>query len=447
MVFEAAFIELLLTVERSECGCQATKRPDQLELRGDDLDDEAEPRLLRKLEAPFGLTLRVCQRIAGCEKIRVQIVAAVRGKREVAGLVRDIERAAHQVTAGANVPRPRHDEIAERHVGSGLVALQSALFGKLIPEPAELEPTRVVVEVRSGDHAEEHIREARCVAVAVLETEIDHPADHQRKQIAVGEQGRWNDVVQDIQRCQHCRVAHQRQVDQVLDAACAETRPDALVFVQCLFGCRMRRPFDSQMRQIFEAHFDGPLALIERRVDIHAQARHASAFDRVCRACRKQLQPLLGHRKRAGQELAFRAVQLQFEGHRVLALPGVCRLQRRTGHQILQRRRVGRGCLGALAGQQIELGHLLALVSRGDQRRAAVELIDDVEDRLLPLLGRDVGREPSPDSKVRLVALRLRDQRVGGFLNAIVDEPVGAFQVLDQLQTNGLPEIRTDVLG
>ena len=284
MAFEAAFIELL-TVERSECRCQATKRPDQLELRGDDLDDEAEPRLLRKLEAPFGLTLRACQRISSCEKIRVQIVAAVRGKREVAGLVRDIERAAHQVTAGAHVPRPWHDEIAERHVGSGLVALQSALFGKLIPEPAELEPTRVVVEVRSGDHAEEHIREARCVAVAVLETEIDHPADHQRKEIAIGEQGRRHDVVQDIQRSKHCRVAHQRQVDQVLDPACAETRPDALVFVQCLFVCRMRRPLDSQMRQIFEAHFDGPLALIERRIDIHAQARHASSFDRVCRAC------------------------------------------------------------------------------------------------------------------------------------------------------------------
>src|SRR5713226_6869165 len=165
MVLEAEFVELL-TVERSERRCQATKRPDQLELRGDDLDDEAEPRLLRKLEAPFGLTLRVCQRISSSEKIRVQVVAAVRGKREVAGLVRDIERAAHQLTAGANVPRPWHDEIAERHVGSGLIAMQPALFRKLIPELAELEPTRVVLEMRSGDHAKEHIREARCVAVA-----------------------------------------------------------------------------------------------------------------------------------------------------------------------------------------------------------------------------------------------------------------------------------------
>src|SRR5438094_5644774 len=174
MAFEAAFIELLI-VKRSECRCQTTKHPDQSELRSNDVNDETEPRLLCKVETLLGFTLRFSQRISRREKVRVQIVAAVRGKREVAGLVRDIERAAHQLTAGANVPRPWHDEIAERHVGPGLIAMQSALFGKLIPEPAELEPTRVVVEVRSGDHAEEHIREARCVAVAVLETEIDHP--------------------------------------------------------------------------------------------------------------------------------------------------------------------------------------------------------------------------------------------------------------------------------
>ena len=47
----------------------------------------------------------------------------------------------------------------------------------------------------------------------------------------------------------------------------------------------MRRPFDSQMRQIFEAHFDGPLALIERRVHIQAQARDSRSFDRICGAC------------------------------------------------------------------------------------------------------------------------------------------------------------------
>src|SRR6185503_8324042 len=118
----------------------------------------------------------------------------------------------------------------------------------------------------------------------------------------------------------------------------------------------------------------------------------------------------------------------------------------RTGDQILQRRGVCSRGLCALTRKQIELGHLLAFVSRGDQGRAAVELIDDVENRLLPLLGRCVRRESSPDSKVRLVATLLGYEQIGGFLNAIVDELVGAVHVLDQLQTNGVPEIRTDLV-
>ena len=128
------------------------------------------------------------------------------------------------------------------------------------------------------------------------------------------------------------------------------------------------------------------------------------------------------------------------------ALPAVLRQQCRTGDQIGQRRGVGGRSLGALARDQIELGQLLALVSRGDQGRAAVELIDDLEDRLFPLLGRRVRREQPPDSKVRLGAQLFRDQRIGGFLNAVVDEPVGARQALDQFLTNGLPQSRVDLL-
>jgi hypothetical protein len=89
---------------------------------------------------------------------------------------------------------------------------------------------------------------------------------------------------------------------------------------------------------------------------------------------------------------------------------------------------------------------LLALVSCGDQGGSAVELIDDLEDLLLPLLGRDVRREQSPDSQVRLDALLLRDQRIGGLLNAIVDKLVGARQALNQLLTDGLPQSRVDLL-
>src|SRR6185503_4808306 len=106
-------------VKRSEGRCQTTKHPDQAELRSNDVNDETEPRLLCKVETLLGFTLRVSQPISRREKIRVQVVAAVGGKREVTGLVRGIERATHQVTARRDVLRPRHDEIAEGHICPG----------------------------------------------------------------------------------------------------------------------------------------------------------------------------------------------------------------------------------------------------------------------------------------------------------------------------------------
>ena len=39
-----------------------------------------------------------------------------------------------------------------------------------------------------------------------------------------------------------------------------------------------------------------------------------------------------------------------------------------------------------------------------------------------------------------------RDQRIGGLLHAVVDEPVGAVQPLDQLLTHRLPQSRVDLL-
>ena len=100
--------------------------------------------------------------------------------------------------------------------------------------------------------------------------------------------------------------------------------------------------------------------------------------------------------------------------------------------------------LGALAGDQVELRELLALFSRSDQDRAAVELIDDLEDRLLPFLGGRLRREQPADPQMRFRAPVLRDQRVGGFLHTVVDEPVGAFRTLDELLADRLPQSRVN---
>src|SRR3981189_2823168 len=116
MALEPTLIEPPI-VEGAECRRRAAEGPDQSELRSDDVDDETEPRTLRELEAMLGLTLRVDERISGREKVRVQVVAAIRRKSEVTDVVRGIEGATHQVAADPDVPRPRHDDISERHVG------------------------------------------------------------------------------------------------------------------------------------------------------------------------------------------------------------------------------------------------------------------------------------------------------------------------------------------
>ena len=116
------------------------------------------------------------------------------------------------------------------------------------------------------------------------------------------------------------------------------------------------------MPEVVETDGDRAAALIERHVKVDPQARDARSIDRICGAGRQRRQALFRVRERAGQELAFGAMQLQREGELAPALPAIVRQQRRAGDEIVQRRGVGGRGLGALARGQIELGQLLALI-------------------------------------------------------------------------------------
>ena len=67
----------LSIVEAAEFRRQAAQRPDQPELRGDEVNAKREPRLLRKREAMLGFALHLNQRVARGEEVRVQLIAAV----------------------------------------------------------------------------------------------------------------------------------------------------------------------------------------------------------------------------------------------------------------------------------------------------------------------------------------------------------------------------------
>ncbi|MDT4881244.1 hypothetical protein FQZ97_1170830 [compost metagenome] len=94
-------------------------------------------------------------------------------------------------------------------------------------------------------------------------------------------------------------------------------------------------------------------------------------------------QPRVRDGQLPGQELAFGAVQFEGEHQRMPVFPALLVEQLGTGAEVGKRRRIGCGRLGALAGEQVELGKPLPLAHVADQRRTAIELADDFEDGLL----------------------------------------------------------------
>ena len=82
---------------------------------------------------------------------------------------------------------------------------------------------------------------------------------------------------------------------------------------------------------------------------------------------------------------------------------------------------------------------------RDNQRRAAVELVYDVEDVFLEFFGRRQRREQSSNPKVGRGALVFRNERVGCLLDAVVRECVRAVQAEDEAGEDGLPQGRVDI--
>ena len=221
MALILSFIKFLI-VKGAEYRSQPTERPYECDLHANEINHEAEAYLLRKREALLGFTLHLNQRISRRKKIRVHVVTAVRRKTEIAGLVRGLERPAHQVTAGPDMFRPWHDEISETHIGACLEPIQTGFFDQFIAEPTESKSSLVVAEVRTSYHAKPYVGGARTVAVAMLEAEVNCPADGQRSKVRIRKQCRRQDLGQYIQSRDGRRVAHQGQLNELLDRAAPE---------------------------------------------------------------------------------------------------------------------------------------------------------------------------------------------------------------------------------
>src|SRR6202042_1198504 len=105
----------------------------------------------------------------------------------------------------------------EAQIDARLTAMQAVLLHQIVAQLAEPESGVIVSEMRSGEHAQRYIGEAGGVAVAVLETEADHPANHKSMKVFVGEHRRHHDLVENIENIEQIRIDDQGQLDQLLD--------------------------------------------------------------------------------------------------------------------------------------------------------------------------------------------------------------------------------------
>src|SRR5215470_9255972 len=98
MLLESAFIESLI-IEAAKFRGQAAEGPDKLDLCGAEVNREAEARSPGKLQTFLGFRLHLRKGISDYQKVRDQLVPAIRGKSEVTDPVGGIEGATHQIAA------------------------------------------------------------------------------------------------------------------------------------------------------------------------------------------------------------------------------------------------------------------------------------------------------------------------------------------------------------
>src|SRR5215510_14487971 len=164
----------------------------------------------------------------------------------------------------------------------------------------------------------------------------------------------------------------------------------------------MEWPIDAHVLQAFQGNRYRSLARPNHYVEIHTPACHGALLDRTDGAPCQRRQARLGHLQRAHTDLAVGPMQLQFKGKLLPALPRILRQRRCTGGEIRQRGAISLRRLRTVARDQVELGYLVPLVRCRDQGGPPVQVIDDLEDRLLPPFRGNGCREQSSDTEMGL---------------------------------------------
>src|SRR5262249_22236902 len=126
----------------------------------------------------LGLSLHLNERISRRQHVGDQLAPTECRDGKVADLMGRRRCAAQQIAAGLHMFCPGLDK-AEDLISRGLEPLESVSFAQLIAKPGKAIPGLRIAEGRTGEHPNSNVGDARSVAVAMLETEIDAAAGRQ----------------------------------------------------------------------------------------------------------------------------------------------------------------------------------------------------------------------------------------------------------------------------
>src|SRR5580692_1775867 len=258
----------------------------------------------------------------------------------------------------------------------------------------------------------------------MLQAEVRHAEDGEVMDLPLGKQRRREDGQQYLHEREEVRVLHRPQIDESLDRTLSDALPEFNVFRANLLFTGMSRPFDSKCSELLHSDFDRAIDAV-RGVERYPQAGYGGEICRADGPPSQSLQTLVGGEKLTGQELALRPVQSQRKPQAMVRLPVLLGEQGFSRGQMNQCRFVSGARPCAASRDQIQLGDLQPLCVGRDERHAAIELVHDLKDSFLQLVGRRRGNYQPPYPEVGICSRILWDQRISCFLHPIMEKQVG----------------------
>src|SRR5262245_18122839 len=104
------------------------------------------------------------------------------------------------------------------------------LMHQIVAKLGKPESSLIVSEMRSSDLTQMDVREARCVAVPVLQAEVDHSTGVESPKVGIDVHRRCRAHKKNVEKIEHIRVGRDWQVHEVLDLPASQQGPYAVVF-------------------------------------------------------------------------------------------------------------------------------------------------------------------------------------------------------------------------